>query len=157
MPTSRFSPSFSLCSFSFYPVLPRAILSSRICDHQHAKWIKFLDYTFCRPFFTRFRFLYPVSSSFLPSPRVTACRRPVSRRSRIPDCFSAPTNICTTYSTFHPCFRSRSLFLFLAVFISSSCFCDPAFFSVFSLQPADDLFESGRGFTAYRCTAFQLF
>lgn len=27
-------------------LLLRAILSSRICDHQHAKWIKFLDYTF---------------------------------------------------------------------------------------------------------------
>lgn len=36
--------------FSFYPLLPRAILSSRICDHQHAKWIKFLDYTFRSPF-----------------------------------------------------------------------------------------------------------
>ena len=41
--------------------LPCAILSSRICDHQHAKWIKFLDYTFRRPFFTRFRFLYLAS------------------------------------------------------------------------------------------------
>ena len=36
--------------FSFYPLLPRAILSFRICDHQHAKWIKFLDYTLRSPF-----------------------------------------------------------------------------------------------------------
>lgn len=59
------SPSFSLLfslTLSLYATA-LAILSSRICDHQHAKWIKFLDYTFRRPFFTRFRFLYPASRS----------------------------------------------------------------------------------------------
>lgn len=48
-PTSRFLLSFSSLPL-FYPLLPHAILSSRICDHQHAKWIKFLDYTFRSPF-----------------------------------------------------------------------------------------------------------
>lgn len=89
--------------FLSFSSLPRAILSSRICDHQHAKWIKFLDYTFRRPFFTRFRFLYPAS-------RPASSLAVPYRANRIPDCFSAPTNICTTCSIFHPYFRPHSLY-----------------------------------------------
>lgn len=44
-------------------------MSSRICDHQHAKWIKFLDYTFRRPFFTRFSLPIPIPGRAPPSHR----------------------------------------------------------------------------------------
>lgn len=60
-PTGEPAFSFFLTSSLAPHATALAILSSRICDHQHAKWIKFLDYTFRRPFFTRFRFLYPAS------------------------------------------------------------------------------------------------
>lgn len=62
--------------------LLRAILSSRICDHQHAKWIKFLDYTFRRPFFTRFRFLYLASRHRSDSTRHHRTKLPHSFSSR---------------------------------------------------------------------------
>lgn len=73
------SPFFFLppSHFSFYPLLPRAILSSRICDHQHAKWIKFLDYTFRSPFL----YSLPIPIPERLAPRVPGPRRrPVSRR-----------------------------------------------------------------------------
>lgn len=104
-PTSRAFSFFLTCPFALPHATALAILSSRICDHQHAKWIKFLDYTFRRPFFTRFRFLYPASR---PAPPHTLAVPYRARRDRIPDCFSAPTNICTTCSIPPPVFACPS-------------------------------------------------
>lgn len=114
-------------------LLPRAILSSRICDHQHAKWIKFLDYTLRRPFFTRFRFLYLASRHHrrrrrrrrrhrrrrrLPSlsPPASLFVRPVSIRSYsrlFPGTsrLRSTTASLTTYAPFPRIFTSRSLAL----------------------------------------------
>lgn len=98
---------------------PRAILSSRICDHQHAKWIKFLDYTFRRPFFTRFRFLYLASRHrsqlHPPSPNGASLFLLVSFRPvPIPDCFSPPRipSSSSLHFSFFP--SAELLYLFLS-------------------------------------------
>lgn len=105
--------SFVLSTLSFYPLLSRAILSSRICDHQHAKWIKFLDYTFrVRPFFTRFRFLYLRSHPPLPPPPLASALVAVPYRvDRIPDCFSAPTEYLVPHTVSSRISASLSLSL----------------------------------------------
>lgn len=78
------SPFFFLppSLFSFYPLLPRAILSSRICDHQHAKWIKFLDYTFRSPFL--YSLPIPIPERLAPSrPRTSSPSRIAATVSQI--------------------------------------------------------------------------
>lgn len=147
------SLSLSLLSFStlplFYPLLPRAILSSRICDHQHAKWIKFLDYTFRSPF------LYPLPIPIpgrlsRPSPSPRSRRRPVSRRPYPRLFLRTYEYLYTRTVSLHPCFRPLFLFTFFVPFLffskERSCFLP-------SRAPTlvGDLSESG-DFTAHRCT-----
>lgn len=121
-----------------------AILSSRICDHQHAKWIKFLDYTFRRPFFTRFRFLYPASRPVRYRTRPSR----IARRDRIPDCFSAPTNIRTTCTIFHPCSFDPLPCLALSLY---SLFLFPCLFFPANLLRSSTLFLAhGRSFQIWR-------
>lgn len=129
-PPAALSFSLSLLSFStlplFYPLLPRAILSSRICDHQHAKWIKFLDYTFRSPF------LYPLPIPIpgrlsRPSPSPRSRRRPVSRRPYPRLFLRTYEYLYTRTVSLHPCFRPLFLFTFFVplLFFQKK---DPAFF-----------------------------
>lgn len=118
-PTSRFLLSFSSLPL-FYPLLPRAILSSRICDHQHAKWIKFLDYTFRSPFLYslpipipgRFTLHYPqISSPSRIAPTVSQIVSPHLRIS-IPRAHYPPSVFLPTpsHSSFLSFFRRKILF-----------------------------------------------
>lgn len=113
-PPAAFSFLFPPLLFSFYPLLPRAILSSRICDHQHAKWIKFLDYTFRSPFL----YSLPIPIPGRPSrPRTSSPSRIAQTVSQIvsPHLRISVPRAC---SILHPCFRP----LFLLTFFVSLFF-----------------------------------
>lgn len=137
-------------SFSLYPLLPRAILSSRICDHQHAKWIKFLDYTFRRPL------SLPVSDSYT--------RSLAPRRSSLVATFRIAPTISQIVSphTYEYLYRLQYPPPVSPPVLPSHYF--RFFFETKALlsfilrsPPVRDLSESGRGFTAYSDPPLQLF